>query len=411
MLSVDEALQRVLARAHPLAPVPCSLDAALGLALAEDVAADVDSPPYDKSLVDGYAVVAADIIDGRRELDVVEEVPAGALPSRTVTRGTATRIMTGAPMPAGANAVVMVEQTESLADDGSALGRVRCFEPTAAAGQNIMPRAASMARGEIVLRAGCQLRAIEIGLLAEVGRTQALVTRRPTLGVVATGNELVPAAHRPGPGQIRNSNGPMLVAAARAAGATAIDLGIGRDVREQLSDRIAAGLCCDMLVVSGGVSAGTFDLVPEVFQQLGVEQIFHKVSLKPGKPLWFGVLSDGSGEKLVFGLPGNPVSSMVCFELFVRPAIGRVSARGDTSLPRTPAALTIEYMHRGDRPTYHPARLTQAADRIWIEPLCWRGSGDLRTLTEANALACFPPGQRTFRAGETITALRNAHGW
>ena len=298
-------------------------------------------------------------------------------------------------MPAGADAVVMVEQTDE--PGGRRLGRwdacvVSSRQPRRA---KTSCRAASMARGEIVLGPRLPTSGHRNRRAGRGGPHAVAGHGRPTLGVLATGNELVPAATartRPdSQQQWTDARGR-----GRAAGATAIDLGIGRDVREQLSDRIAAGLGCDMLVVSGGVSAGTFDLVPEVFKQLGVEQIFHKVSLKPGKPLWFGVLSDGSGEKLVFGLPGNPVSSMVCFELFVRPAIGRVSARGDTSLPRTPAALTIEYMHRGDRPTYHPARLTQTADRIWIEPLSWRGSGDLHSdrsqrpglLSPASARSC-----------------------
>jgi molybdopterin molybdotransferase len=269
-----------------------------------------------------------------------------------------------------------------------------------------MPRAASMARGQTVLRAGCQLRAIEIGLLAEVGRTQARVIGRPTLGVLATGNELVPTAQHPGAGQIRNSNGPMLLAAARAAGALVSDLGIARDDRGQLRERIARGLKSDILVISGGVSAGVLDLVPGVLDELGVRQVFHKVRIKPGKPLWFGSLASPDGDRFVFGLPGNPVSSLVCFELFVRPLIGRLAGCNATALEELTAPLSIDFAHRGERPTYHPARLATIEGHVRIAPLRWQGSGDLRTFVEANALACFPSGDRAYCAGETIRVLR-----
>jgi molybdopterin molybdotransferase len=405
MLSVDEALQAVLARVRPKPPVVRPLVHALGLVLAEDVASDVDSPPHDKSLVDGYAVVAADMADGLAELDVLEEVPAGAVPTRAVVPGNSTRIMTGAPLPEGADAVVMIEHSQPLGP-GEQFSRVRITSPRVVAGQNIMRRAASMARGDVVLRAGRLLRAVDIGVLAEVGRTRVKVVERPTLAVLPTGNELVRPQQVPAAGQIRNSNGPLLVAAAQAAGATGVDLGIARDEREALGEAIARGLEYDVLVISGGVSAGVLDLVPSVLAELGVEQVFHKVDLKPGKPLWFGVLTTDAGERLVFGLPGNPVSSFVCFELFVRPAIGRLAARADAALAQISVPLSIDFTQRSDRPTYYPARLATVEGRVTIEPLRWQGSGDLRTLTDANSLACFPAGHRAFRAGEIIQALK-----
>jgi molybdopterin molybdotransferase len=400
MLSVDEALRRVMEHIRPAAATTVACRDALGLTLAEDVAADVDSPPYDKSVVDGYAVLAADVHPGR-ELTVVDEIAAGATPSRAVEAGSASRIMTGAPIPPGADAVIMVEQTEALSG-ADTLGRMRCLEARATAGQNIMPRAASMRRGQTVLHVGCRLRAIELGVLAQVGRTQARVVGRPVVGVLATGNELVPPAQSPGPGQIRNSNSSMLVAAVQQAGATAVELGIGRDELERLSALVAEGLRCDVLLIAGGVSAGKFDLIPQVLREAGVEQVFHKINLKPGKPLWFGVKADCAVEKPVFGLPGNPVSALVCFELFVRPAIRGLMGIRSTGALETTAQLTCEYVQRGDRATYFPARLSTDDHRRTVEPLRWRGSGDLRTLAEANALACFPPGQRTFAAGETI---------
>jgi molybdopterin molybdotransferase len=410
MLSVEEALEQVLGHAHARPVGVCAVREARGLVLAEDVVSDVDSPPHDKSVVDGYAVRAADLPEGEAELDVLEEVTAGAVPTREVTRGSATRIMTGAPIPAGADAVVMIEHSRLL-PGGSKGQRVQIIGKPPAPGQNIMRRAVSMQRGQIVLAAGCKLRAIELGVLAEVGRANVSAVGRPRLAVLATGNELVPAAQTPRAGQIRNSNGPLLLASAEAAGATAIDLGIARDTVESLRESIARGLQSDVLIISGGVSAGVLDLVPAALADLGVRQVFHKVSLKPGKPLWFGVLPNQAGDKLVFGLPGNPVSSLVCFELFVRPAIGRLAGRGDTSLERISAELALPHVHRGERPTYHPARLEVTEGRQRIRPLRWQGSGDLRTLVEANALACFPAGDREYPAGESITALRLPAAW
>jgi molybdopterin molybdotransferase len=396
MLSVDEALRLVLDHAEPLPPVSTPLADALGRVLAEPIISDIDSPPHDKSIVDGYAVIAADIAAAGVELSILEEVTAGASPTRTVEPGTATRIMTGAPLPAGANAVVMIEQTNIVGQ------RVAILQSPVKAGQNIMRRAAAMSRGQQVLATGKRLRPIEIGLLAEVGRTQISAVPIPSVAVVPTGNELVEPAAVPRFSQIRNSNGPMLVALARQSGAQAQDLGIARDDPRELARILEAGLASDVLVISGGVSAGVLDLVPNILRELSVEQLFHKVNLKPGKPLWFGLRQQGAGNRtLVFGLPGNPVSSLVCFELFVRPAIETLRGLPPTGLPRMSARLSADHQQRGDRPTYWPAALHENA----VTPLGWRGSGDLRTLTDANCLAHFPAGDRRFHKGEPIDVL------
>lgn len=405
MLSVEEALEQVFSQARPRPGVACPTADVLGLVLAEDVTSDVDSPPHDKSLVDGYAVRSGDLAGGPAELEILEEVTAGAVPTHAVTPGRTTQIMTGAPLPEGADAVVMIEQS-ALVGPAHPVPRVRITTDKVVAGQNIMRRAASMTRGQRVLTRGVRLRSVEIGILAEVGRARVSVVPRPTVAVIPTGNELVGVGQTPQPGQIRNSNGALLVAAAQAAGAAAIDLGIARDERKPLRELITRGLAADVLVISGGVSAGVLDLVPAVLAEVGVRQVFHKVNLKPGKPLWFGIFPGESGDKLVFGLPGNPVSSFVCFELFVRPAIGRLAGRLDASLVEVTAELTSGFSHRGDRPTYHPARLDDAGGRLRIEPLHWQGSGDLRTLVDANALVCFAAGERQYQAGEPVPALR-----
>ena len=315
------------------------LGEAAGLVLAEDITSDVNSPPYDKALMDGYAVRSADREPQRR---VLEEIAAGDVPRFPLTPGTASRIMTGAPIPEGADAVVQVELTEMVGDS------VVCIQNVdVAPGKNMLPLGTSLRVGDAVLKAGATLRAIEIAVLAEIGRGMVTAIPRPKLAVLPTGNELVPVGERPAAGQIRNSNGPMLLASATRAEADAVELGIARDNRHDLARWIEEGLSADILVLSGGVSAGKFDLVPQVLAELGVEQVFHKIALRPGKPLWFGVKEFKDRRALVFALPGNPVSSLVCFELFVRPAIEILAGRGFTEWTTIQGRLTHAYDHPG----------------------------------------------------------------
>ncbi len=412
MLSVAEALKLILAQAMPLPPTVVPLMDAIGCILASDVASDVDSPPHDKSMVDGYAIVAADLATGSAMLRVLEEVTAGDVPRLRVELGAATRIMTGAPLPDGADAVVMIERTQICAGDlsqpggGDHAANVRIADSPAKPGQNIMRRATSLGRGQIVLTAGRRLRPAEIGVAAEVGRARISIIPPVKVAILATGNELVDAGQTPQPGQIRNSNGPLLMAAARRAGGVAIDLGIARDEPAMLEERISTGLKqADIFVLSGGVSAGVLDLVPGVLANLGVRQVFHKVNLKPGKPIWFGVLRPAQGGcKLVFGLPGNPVSSLVCFELFVRPAMSKSSGQYAAVAGQT-AVLSIDFQQRGDRDTYFPATLDRQAIPPRVTPVAWRGSADLCGFSAAGALAIFPAGDRVYRAGESIEVI------
>jgi molybdopterin molybdotransferase len=396
MLAVSEAQAIVLQHAQPLPPETVPLTpAVLGLVLAEDVASDLDMPPYDKALMDGYAVRAADLPDGRGDLVIVEEVTAGRTPQRPVGPGQATRIMTGAPLPEGADAVIMVERTRSL--DGG----VRIEDSPPKPGQNILTRGREMRRGETVLRAGAVLRPQEFGLLATVGRTAIRVQPGPRVAVLSTGDEVVEAPQVPGPGQIRNGNGPMLLAQVARAGGVPHYLGIARDRPESLRPRIAEGLQAPVLVLSGGVSAGQLDLVPGVLQELGVTAHFHKVAMKPGKPVFFGT----HGSTLVFGLPGNPVSSLVCFELFVRPALRRLRGHADAGPRLVRASLAEDFAYRTDRPTYHPACLETDAGAWRVRPVPWFGSPDLRGLLPANAFVLFPVGDHRHRAGDVFSVL------
>lgn len=401
MLDLDHALKLVLDRAQPKPPVVESGSSILGRVLAEDAISDIDSPPHDKALMDGYAIIASDLnSDGEAVLDVIEEVRAGDVPRHRLSSGQAVRIMTGAPIPAGADAVVMIEHCEPISD--SSTERVRVREQKSAPGMNILRRGQSLQKGKVVLSAGTVIRPIEAGLLAEIGRSQVRIHPRPTVAVLATGDELVSADVVPGPGMIRNSNGPMIVALAQQAGAMPVDLGVARDDEQELRDKVQRGLERDVLVLSGGVSMGVADLAPKVLRELGVQEVFHKVRLKPGKPLWFGVAPRGEDVTLVFGLPGNPVSSLVCFELFVRPALARLAGRQVQPLPLHNARLACEYLQRGDRSVFYPARVHGNGAELIAELLPWQGSADLRTLTEAQGLAFFPAGEKRYSPGDTV---------
>ena len=408
MLTVAEALDEILRIVEPLAPETSALGESLGLTLAEQVLSDVDSPPFDKALMDGYAVRSEDIRGAAGELTVIEEVTAGRVPTRALGAGQATRIMTGAPIPEGCDAVVKVEDTEAAGES------VRILAESARPEQNIIRRGTSMQSGEVVLEAGRQLRAQELSALAEMGCHQVLVRRRPTMAVLATGDELVPVSELPGPGQIRNSNETMLAAQIEQAGGQAVPIGIARDEREHLRERIAAGLQHDVLLLSGGVSAGKLDLVPSELASAGVEQVFHKVRVKPGKPVWFGILveeeaSEGSPSSrnscLVFGLPGNPVSSMVCFELFVRTAIRRLCGQQEAKPQSISARLAHPHTHRDDRETYFPAAFDCSTDGPLVTLMKWHGSSDLQSTRDANAMAVFPAEPREYQAGDPVDVI------
>lgn len=404
MLEVPEAVAAVLQEASPLVPSAIVLQEALGLVLAEDIHADADSPPFDKSLVDGFAVRLA---DRAAMLPVIEVVSAGQLPTRVLDQPATIQIMTGAPLPIGADAVVPIEFTSSLTDAAgqtlvSLPNKVASWKP----GTNILRQGASTRRGDLVVASGSELRPQELGALAEWGRALVLVRRRPRVAVLATGDELVPIEQTPGPGQIRNSNETMLVAQIRRAGGEPVPLGIARDERAHLRQRIDVGLQADVLVLSGGVSMGDKDFVPSELSAAGVRQVFHKVNVKPGKPVWFGVRDESpTNHTLVFGLPGNPVSSMVCFELFVRPALRRLIGVAPAEPAVVKARLTQSHTTKGDRPTYQPARLEWTPDGPIVTAVPWVGSSDLRATVAANSMALFPVGDQTYEPGSVVEVI------
>jgi molybdopterin molybdotransferase len=376
--------------------------AALGHVLAADIVSDLDMPPYHKAMMDGYAVRCADLATGKGTLQVIEEITAGQVPRRTIGAGQASRIMTGAPIPPGADAVVIVERTRLNEN-----GRVEIEDRPPKPGQNILPQGAEMKCGDTVLAMGTVLRPQEFGVVATVGRTTVPVHPSPCVAILSTGNELVEPEERPQGGQIRNSNGPMLVALVSRAGGTPRYLGIARDDPACLRPLVCDGLKAHVLLLSGGVSAGKLDLVPGLLREAGVVAHFHKVEMKPGKPVFFGTYARPGGGKstLVFGLPGNPVSVLVCFELFVRPALRRLRGHADPGPHFVSAVLGEDFAYRTDRPTYHPAHLESTATGWRVRAVPWIGSADLRALTQANALVLFPPGDCRHRAGQVFEAL------
>ena len=393
MLEISAALEIVLRFARPLPAEPTTLGVSvLGQIVAKDLAADIDSPPFTKALMDGYALRVGDLVDGRAVLTVVDELPAGKSPAVSVRAGEAIRIFTGAVMPEVADAVVMQERCGRVGDT------VTVADTGLTVGKNVLPRGAEMAAGEVVVPAGSRIAPALLGLLAGIGRTDARLFGRPRVGVLATGSELVDAMRVPTAGQIRNTNGPMLLAQAYLRGGVSHDFGIGPDDEAALVHSISTALDqSDILLVAGGVSVGDYDLVPKVLRSLGVEVHFHKVRMKPGKPLLFGTL----GEKLVFGLPGNPGSAFIGFELFVAPAIRAMLGYADPG-PRTRMLkLTDGLKANHDRPTYHPA----IVDGGSVRALPWVGSADLRSLAKVNGFVVLPSGPVEYAAGETVNTL------
>ena len=408
MITVEEAFAAVETSAIPLPAEKIRLAEATGRVLAADVRSDVDSPPHDKSVMDGFAVQATDIAAGVKEFRVLETIIAGAMPSQTVTEGTTSRIMTGAPLPAGADSVVMIEMSNLGYTDPTPETVTLNVDAPFSAGKHQMQRAGNFAKGDLIFSASHKIRPVDIGLLAEIGAAEVSVLARPTVAVLPTGDELVDCSELPAPSQIRNSNGPMIGAIAANLGAMVRHLGIGVDERADLEAKVSQGLQHDFLILSGGVSAGTKDLVPEVLASQGVRTIFHKVKVKPGKPIFFGIAERGNGQRCyVFGLPGNPVSSLVGMHLFVSTAMRILTGRTETYRRplRWGAILSCDHETRGDRPTYWPGRRCDFTDPRMVEPLRWNGSSDLLSLREAEGFIHFPVRESSYMEGDAVEFL------
>jgi molybdopterin molybdotransferase len=422
-VSVEQALEAILAEFRPLEAVEAPLAGALGLVLAEDVAADMDIPPFDNSSMDGYAVRAEDTASARDDtparLRVTGYLPAGGAPGPDdrVLPGTAFRIMTGAPIPPGANAVVRFEDTsegraldnptlqpgESRARPSREGGDVEIYRGVRP-GTSMRAAGGDIRRGEVVLRAGTTIRPAEIGVLASVGKALVRVHRRPKVVVLATGDELVGVAERPGPGQIRNTNSYAVTAQLRSWGAEAHDLGVARDNREHLTTKLREALALepDLLVTSAGVSVGDYDIVKEVLMSMGTINMW-RVRVKPGKPLAFGRI----GERGVpfLGLPGNPVSSMVTMELFGRPAVLKMLGTKRLLRPEVTVRLAEAVESAPGRRNYIRAVVWREGDEYVARTTGAQGSEILTSMAKANAFLVVDEDTARLEAGERARAM------
>lgn len=394
-LTVDEALDRILARIKPLASAEVALLDALGTVLTEDAVADRDVPPFRNSAMDGYAVRGADVKGGGVTLRVVGTIAAGSLPDRAVGAGEAMRIMTGAPMPEGADTVVRVEDT----DNGAEAVTINTATPKGVA---VRQAGEDLRSGEVVLPRGTVLRQAEIGVLASIGRAKVDVVRRPNVAVLSTGDELVDIENEPGPGQIRDSNRYSLAAAVRSTGCAAFELGIARDSADDLRHALGNAAFGDLVVTSGGVSVGDHDHVKPVVNAMG-QMDFWSIALRPGRPLAFGELRTKRGAVPIFGLPGNPVSALLTFELFVRPALLKMSGRTMLHRPRTQARL----IDRIDKPTGLRtfARGIYDAAAGAVRSTGPQGSGILRSMSLANCLIDLPESLSAAHPGDTVSVV------
>lgn len=366
---------------------------ALGRVLAEDVTADRDYPPFHRSTRDGYAVRSADAVGAGAKLRLMGESRAGVVFDGTVAAGQCVRILTGAALPVGADAVVMQEYVR-VDGENVVLGRA------AAAGQNFVVAGAESRAGDLLVGRGKRLGFAELAMAAQVGRARLRVNRRPQVAILSTGDEIVGLNETPRPFEIRNSNSVSLAAQIMLAGGEPVLLGNARDEVHELRARIEQGLAWDMLVLSGGVSVGTYDLVEQVLREFGAEFFFDSVAIRPGKPAVFGWCR----EKPVFGLPGNPVSTMVTFELFVAPAIEVLSG----TEPRSPfSKAKVAHAVSEKTPLAHflPARVSWTSGDPLVQAIPWQGSGDIGAVVRGNCFLVVRGERQQLSAGEWVDIL------
>ncbi|MEE9276609.1 MAG: gephyrin-like molybdotransferase Glp [bacterium] len=399
MISVEEAQETILSRIAPLGRVRVPLVEALGRVLDEEVIAPRPIPPWPNSAMDGYAVRAQDVAAASREtpatLRVIEEIQAGMEARRTVGEGEAIRIMTGAPIPRGADAVVLVEETERAGPDS-----VRVFLAVPG-GEAVRLAGEDVKAGEKVFSAGTRLNPAAVGMLANIGRPGVLVHQKPRVAILATGEELIDLGKELAAGQIYNSNSYALATQVIEAGGEPLMLGIARDSVEDLERRMREGLSADVLVTSGGVSVGDFDFVKDTLGGLGNEMHFWRVRMKPGKPMAFGTIQG----RPVFGLPGNPVSTMVSFDLFVRPALLKMQGQANLFRPEVEARLLHPLRKSPERRHYVRAVAAHRGGEWTVRAIEAQGSNILHSMVRANALVVFPEGETELRAGDRVRTL------
>jgi molybdopterin molybdotransferase len=410
MISVEEALEKVLSYVEVLEPERKPILDCLGQVLAEDVYSTIDIPPLDNSAMDGYALRAKDTRGASesspRYLVVVGEVAAGSMPAQEIKPGTAIRIMTGAPLPEGADAVVRFEDTDEVNRklSGGDLSHIGILSQVKK-GADVRGRGEDIAEGDLILKKGKVLRPQEIGVLASLGLSTALVIRRPIVVILATGDELIGVDQPLAPGKIHDSNNYTIAAEVSHYGGIPKILGVGRDSVQSLTKKIYEGLDADMLITSGGVSKGDYDIVKDVLAEHG-EVGFWTVCMRPGKPLAFGVIkkTEGGREKKVphLGLPGNPVSAMVTFEQFARPAILKMMGKGILAKPTIRAIIEDDVVDTDGRRLFARVSVTRRGGQYYASVTGPQGSGILTSMVKANGLAIIPEGSEGVKAGDMV---------
>ncbi len=409
MLEVEEAFSRIIAHFSPLDSVELPVLECLGLALAEDVTSPLNLPPLANSAMDGYAVLHADIADAGTtppKLSVISAVAAGQVSDETVTRGNAIRIMTGAPVPNGADTVVPFEETDEIdrRRSGVPLDEI-VIHKALPLGSNVRPAGEDVSAGDLVLPAGTIIRPAEAGVLASLGLTTARVTRRPVVAVLSTGDELTPAGETLAAGHIYDSNSSSVAAAVSAAGGTPRIIGIARDTLEDLHRCIDEASDADLLVTSAGVSKGDYDMVKDVLEQRG-DMNFWSVRMRPAKPLAFGLLRTETGRPLpLLGLPGNPVSALLAFEMFGRPAVRRMLGRDLLARPVVEGVLTRPIFNSDGRRVYARVEVEKRDGSWFATPTGPQGSNILTSLSRANGLAICPADLPRKEAGQAVKII------
>lgn len=395
MISVEEAQKIILAEIRRMGAERVLLSNALGRILSEDLLSGLDHPPWDTSAMDGYAVRWNDTAGASRTnprtLKIIEEIPAGTLPQKKIRPGETSKIMTGAPVPEGAEAIVKVEETERHGD------QVQIFE-AADDGDFIRKKGEAIRTGDLILKKGIRIRPADIAMIASIGRSVVPVYQQPRVAILSTGDELAELDEPRGPNKILNSNGYGVAAQVIEAGGIPITLGIAKDTREDLDKKLRGGLHADFLIVSGGVSMGDYDFVQEVLMELGAEMKFWKVAMKPGQPLAFGVIAG----KPAFGLPGNPVSAMVSFEQFVRPALLMAAGRTDVFRPIIQATLEEEVRKHPGRRHFMRAIVSVQNGEYRVRTTGNQDSHILFSLVKANALMILSEEGDRVKAGEKV---------
>ncbi len=414
MISVEEALENILKHVDILETEHVPILDSLGQVLAEDITSATTIPPLDNTAMDGYAVRSSDTLgagpESPRLLRVIDTVSAGLLAQNEVTPGTAVRIMTGAPIPEGADSIVRFEDTdeEQRKQTGTPITEINILcqvEP----GQDIRRAGEDVRQGVTVLRKGTVIRPSEIGVMASVGRTEAAVIRRPVVAILATGNELVEIGQELAPGKIYNSNTYSVASLIRRYGGIPKILGVAPDTEAALVTRIRQGLNADILITTGGVSTGDYDIVKDILAREG-EVTFWKVRMKPGKPIAFGRIKGSSQEGQtrsvpLLGLPGNPVSSMVTFEIFARPAIFKMMGKKNFTKPAVNAILEDTVVNTDGRRVYSRVIVEKRDGRYFARLTGGQGSGILTSMSLANGLAILPEDKAELKKGETARVV------